>query len=126
MGKATKGIITLAVTMGLAMTANAAEFVAKDNSLETRLCITAATATKAQMGHLARNMKLGSTGNSTGYGYNKIANSVYCNGENITDFAFKVGNIEVADKLAEYRTGNVQVRDLALLSSETMMVSGSK
>jgi virulence-associated protein VapD len=127
MGKATKGLTVIALTFGLAMSAHAAKYVPTDNSIETALCVKAATASTSQMDWQVRRLNPGSMSSTTTNGYKSIVNSVYCNGVDITEFAASSGNLEVAEKMEKFRTSDVHIRDIALaVATDIVHVTGSK
>lgn len=126
MGIAKKGLTFLAVTFGLALSANAETYVAADNSPESKLCVTAATANKMRMHNEVRTFRASTTKGTLGKSYRLIANQLYCNGVDIAEFAASAGNQVVADQLMKYRDSNVQIRDIAKVSHGTVLVGGSK
>ncbi|NVK23995.1 MAG: DUF3718 domain-containing protein [Gammaproteobacteria bacterium] len=112
MGIVTKGLTAVLFTFGLAATANAAQYTAADNTPESKLCVSAATASKVKMHRQVKNFRSSQMPTSN---YTLIANELYCNGVNVAEFARQAGNDVVASKLAKYRKSNVQIRDLANL-----------
>lgn len=126
MGIAKKGLTFAAVTFGLALNASAATYVAADNSAESKLCVTAATANKMRMHNEVRTFRANTSKGTIGKSYRLIANQLYCNGVDIAEFAASAGNQQVADKLMKYRDNDVQIRDIAKISHGTVVVGGSK
>lgn len=104
------GLTVIALTFGLASAANAAQYTAADNSIESKMCVTAATASKMKMHNEIKDF---SSSKLTSKSYRLVANKLYCNGINVAEFARQAGNEEIAQKLAKYRKNNVQIRDLA-------------
>ena len=110
MGIVTKGLTVVALTFGLASAANAAQYKAADNSLESELCVSAATSSKLKMHSDIKDFRSSALASEN---YKLVANKLYCNGMNIAEFAEQAGNFDVAEKLAKYRKGNVEIRDIA-------------
>lgn len=126
MGIAKKGLTVLVATFGFALSANAATYKAADNSPESHLCVTAATASKMKMNNEVRTFRASTSKGTLGKSYRLIANKLYCNGVDIAEFAAEAGNQKVADQLMKYRDNNVQIRDIAKMSHGKVFVGGSK
>ena len=113
MGIVKKGLTLALLTFGFASFANANTYSAADNSIESELCVTAATASKMKMNQTVRKFRPGATASSIGSNYKLVANQLYCNGVDVAEFALQAGNEPVATKLQKYRNKNVEIRDLA-------------
>lgn len=107
-----KAAAVMAMTMGLGFSAvaSATTYTPADNSIESELCATAATATKMQM---HRQVAKFTTNIVTSKNYQIVADKLYCNGTNVVEFARQAGNDDVADKLESYRGNYVQIREIA-------------
>lgn len=122
MNNVKKALLATALTFGFASMAQATTYTAADDSAASKLCATAATASKMQM----HREVAGFTSNiMTAKNYRLIANELYCNGQNVADFARQAGNIHVAEKLETYRSKYVQIRDIASTRNGNVHV-GSK
>ena len=111
MGIVTKGLTAAVLTFGLSATAFATEYTASDDSLESNLCVAAATDSKFAMHNKIKKFR---TTSFVSKNYDLIANHLVCNGMPITEFALEAGNSEVAEKLAKYEDSNtVKIRDIA-------------
>ena len=113
MGIVKKGLTLALVTFGFASYANANTYKAADNSIESKMCVTAATASSLKMNNEVRHFRPSASSASIGHNYRLIANNLYCNGVDVAEFALQAGNESVANKLRNYRTKNVEIRDLA-------------
>jgi hypothetical protein len=111
-----------ALTLGISTAANATSYEAADDSLESQLCVAAATASKMSM-HKEVSQFRPSVMTSTNY--RLVANKVYCNGEKISDFAYNAGNMDVAAKLKSYSNRTVEIHDIADVRHGNVLV-GSK
>ena len=122
MGIVKLGMSAVLLSMTVAGTAMASEYTAADNSKESKLCVAAATNNKMQM---HRKIADFTPTIMTSKNYKLVANKLYCNGVNISEFAKLAGNFVVADKLASYRDNFVEIRDLADRRNGTVHI-GSK
>lgn len=122
MGIVKLGMSTVILSLSLAGIANASEYSAADNSKESKLCVAAATNNKMQMHRKVADF---TPTIMTSKNYRLVANNLYCNGVNISDFAKSAGNFVVADKLASYRENFVEIKDLAKRRNGTVHI-GSK
>lgn len=52
--------------------------------------------------------------------YRYVVNKITCNGIDIVSFAVNAGNYGIAEKLVKYRSGNVQINDLAAVSVDAI------
>jgi len=123
MGIAKKGLTLVALTFGMALSANAATYQAADDTLESKLCVTAATGSKLKMNKAIQQFR---SGTNVTANYRIVANKLYCNGVDVAEFAATAGNYAVAEKLEGYRSSNVQIRDIANISHGSVHVGGSK
>ncbi len=126
MGIAKKGLTFVALTFSMALSANAATYIAADDSPESQLCVTAATASKLKMNRAVKDFQPGTSHAEIGKSYRLVANNLYCNGMDVAEFASQAGNKAVADKLQQYRSSDVSIRDIAQVSQGNVYVSGSK
>ena len=119
-----KAAAVMAMTMGLGFSAmaSATTYTPADNSMESELCAKAATVSKMQM---HRQVAKFTPQIMTSKNYQIVANKLYCNGQNIVEFARQAGNEDVAEKLEQYRGNYVQIRDIAKRRNGTVHV-GSK
>jgi hypothetical protein len=113
MGIVKKSLTLALLTFGFASFANADTYKAVDNSIESKLCVAAATASNMKMNHAVRDFRPGGKLSSIGPNYKLVANNLYCNGVDVAEFALQAGNESVANKLLKYRSKNVEIRDLA-------------
>lgn len=119
------GILKVALAtsvLAFGSSAMAASYEAADNSWESNMCVAAATNTKNLMHAKVKDLTYSSF---TSKNYKLVANKLYCNGMSVTEFARQAGNFEVAEKIAKYRKGSVEIRDIAGLHHGTVHV-GSK
>ncbi len=115
-------LVALALTTAnLASAGDSLTYVASDNSIESKLCVAAATASKTRVNTIVKQV---SSTKLTRKNYTLVANELSCNGINIADFAAQAGNIAVANKLKSYRTKNVEIRDIASTFTGSVSVSG--
>ena len=108
-------------TANLASAGNDQSFVATNNSIESKICMAAASASKMRMNSAVKQISPTKHMNTK---YELVANKLQCNGINIADFAAKAGNIEVAKKLRSYRDTNVEIRDIASVYSGHVSIIG--
>ncbi|MFT4655056.1 MAG: hypothetical protein ACJA0G_001031 [Kangiellaceae bacterium] len=99
---------------------NSKTYEAQDNSIESKICVAAATASNARMNSTVKQMSSTKLMHTK---YTLIANEIRCNGINVADFAAQAGNIEVAKKLKSYRTKNVEILDIATTYTGNVSVS---
>ncbi|WP_163930457.1 DUF3718 domain-containing protein [Paraferrimonas sp. SM1919] len=106
--------VILAVSTTLVATTALADakkdFVATDNSIETRICVTAANGTVPQMNKAVRSIRPRA---ATSTLYRLVANKLSCNGYNVGDWAMQAGNLPVANKINSYRNTRVEIIDIA-------------
>lgn len=112
MGTVAKGFTVLALMLGSSLTANAANYVAADNSIESEICVLAATASKAKMNDAVKKIKPGLSLATMANSYRLVANQLYCNGVDVAEFAMQAGNDSVAHKFQRYQSENVQIQIL--------------
>lgn len=114
-------LVALALTTAnLATAGNSQTYLAQDNSIESKICVAAATGSKLRMNTAVKNIsptKLMRTN------YELVANNVSCNGMNVAEFAKQAGNIEIANKLMSYRSKNVEILDIAATYKGKVSVS---
>jgi hypothetical protein len=108
-------------TANLASAGNDQSFVATNNSIESKICMAAASASKMRMNSAVKQISPTKHMNTK---YELVANKLQCNGINVADFAAKAGNIEVAKKLRSYRDTNVEIRDIASVYSGHVSIIG--
>lgn len=96
-------------------------YVAQNDSIETKICVAAATGSKMHMNRVVNQLSSSKLINTK---YELVANELSCNGVNVAEFAAQAGNYDVSKKLMSYRTKNVKVRDIASTSSSNGSVSG--
>nr|WP_297349216.1 DUF3718 domain-containing protein [uncultured Glaciecola sp.] len=114
-------VITLTTT-NIATAGNSRLYVANDNSIETRICVAAATGSKLR---LKSQIDKISSSKLMSPKYRMVANQLNCNGINVADFATLAGNIEVANKLRSYRSNSVEIRDIAAVYNGNVTINGS-
>jgi hypothetical protein len=107
-------------TANLANAGESKTYVSQDNSIESNMCVAAATASKLRMNSVVKEVL--STKNMHAK-YQLVANKISCNGINVADFAAQAGNIDIANKLKSYRTKNVEIRDIAATYNGNLTVS---
>ncbi|QTH64751.1 DUF3718 domain-containing protein [Psychrosphaera ytuae] len=95
------------------------QYVAADDSPETRLCVTAADGTINKFRRQVHNYGLQGP---LAIKYRFVANKVYCNGFNITQFAEDAGNDVVAMKLKQYRKNTVYIYDIAKVNHGNVII----
>ncbi|AXT31869.1 DUF3718 domain-containing protein [Pseudoalteromonas tunicata] len=93
MKKLTIAVITSIATMAT-LSVNAASFEATNNSLETNLCMVAATGDTSQFYRTLRQQQRE---------IRDVAKSVHCNGVSIAKFAKEHGATQIAKKLARFQ-----------------------
>lgn len=112
-------IASCALMLALSATAvQAVEYVAADDNPASQLCVSAAMDKPIRFLVAIRD-----TGASKRY----VANSVSCNGTNITSFAQQAGNQGNYNMLKRHRRGHVEISDLAQVPAATdavIQVSG--
>lgn len=112
-------IASCALVLALSATAvQAVEYVAADDNPASQLCVSAAMDKPIRFLVAIRD-----TGASKRY----VANSVSCNGTNITSFAQQAGNQGNYNMLKRHRRGHVEISDLAQVPAATdavIQVSG--
>lgn len=106
------------LTMGMSQ-ANAGDYMAADDTKESRLCVSVAQDSKIGLHVKVRDYRSGMTNSN----FKFIANNLYCNGENVVDFARNAGNDAIAEKLSKLRKGDVDIRDIAMLNSGHVVVA---
>ena len=109
-------------TANVATAGNSRTYVANDDSIESKICVAAATGSKL---HLNSKVKDLSTTKLMSTKYQIVANNLNCNGINIVDFAEMAGNIQIANKLKSYRIENVEIRDIAAIYNGNVAISDS-
>jgi hypothetical protein len=107
-------------TANLATAGNSRTYIANDDSIESEICVAAATGSKL---HLNSKVKDLSTTKLMSTKYQMVANDLNCNGINIVDFAELAGNIKIANKLRTYRNKNVEIRDIAAIYNGNVAIS---
>ena len=122
MGIVKSGLTVLALGLGLTAAAHAETYTAADDSLESKLCVAAATSSKMQVHSQVAEFRPSS---HTSMNYKLIANKLYCNDQNIVQFALNAGNSQVAEKLDQYRGQYGEIRDITARFSGTVHI-GSK
>lgn len=109
--KLVNGIIVLGLFVTSAMSsAHAATYEAGDDSIESKLCVAAATKSRIALLAQSKYLKPATVGHSN---LRFMANHLYCNGVNIAEFAQRAGNERVALRLNRYRKKSVQIQDIA-------------
>jgi hypothetical protein len=122
MGIVKTAVSAVVLSFSLVGVSVASEYSAADNTIESDMCLAAATASKMKM---HRKVAAFTPTVLTSKNYKLVANKLYCNGMNVTDFAKSAGNFAVAQKLETYRENYVQIQDLADKRSGTVHI-GSK
>jgi hypothetical protein len=102
--------LLLALTATAATAAQAVEYVAADDNPASQLCVSAA---------MDKPIRFLVAMRDTGVAKRYVANSVTCNGTNITSFAQQAGNQGNYNMLKGHRRGHVEISDLALLPAAT-------
>jgi hypothetical protein len=102
--------VLLALTASTATAVQAVEYVATDDNPASLLCVSAA---------MDKPIRFLVTMRDIGVPKRYIANSVTCNGMNITSFAQQVGNQRNYNMLKHHRRGHVEISDLAQLPAAT-------
>ena len=92
-------------------------YSAGDNSYASKLCVVAATGNRIQVTDQIKALKP-TTQIKRNYRY--VVNKITCNGIDIVSFAVNAGNYGIAEKLVKYRSGNVQINDLAAVSVDAI------
>ena len=107
-------------TANIATAGNGKSYVAQDNSIESKICVAAASGSKTRLNSAVDQI---SPTKMMHQKYALLANKLSCNGINVADFAAEAGNEEVASMLKSYRTKNVKIRDLAATYTGNVSVS---
>jgi len=105
----TKTLTTLTLSLSVLGMANASTFIAKDNSVTTELCMTAASGNRIAMSKAIKNSRISKL---------DLVNKVKCNEQNITDFVAQYGNSPTKMNLLINRSikkGSVTINDIASL-----------
>lgn len=108
--------IVLCCLFSTSVLATESRYVAADQSMETALCVSAATASKADFKQELR--------------FNRIrpavaANKLLCNDLPVASFALQAGNTAVYQQLKPYVKGHVDIQDIAALPvAGTLVVQG--
>ena len=105
----TKVLTTLTLSLSIAGMANASTFTAKDNSVTTELCMTAASGNRVAMSKAIKSSRINKSA---------LVNKVKCNDQNITDFVAQYGNSpEKMNALLNraIKKGSVTINDIASL-----------
>jgi hypothetical protein len=105
----TKILATLTLSLSVVGISNASTLVAKDNSISTELCMTAASGNRAAMHNAIKNSRL-----SKSY----VVYNIKCNAQNITDFIAQHGkNPNKMNLLLNHgrNKGQVSINDIASL-----------
>lgn len=92
-------------------------YSAGDNSYASKLCVFAATGNRFQVTDQIKALKP-TTQIKRNYRY--VVNKITCNGIDIVSFAVNAGNYGIAEKLVKYRSGDVQINDLAAVSVDAI------
>ena len=104
-------ILSCTVLLALtAATAQAVEYVAADDNPASQLCVSAA---------MDKPIRFLVAMRDTGVSKRYVANSVTCNGTNITSFAQLAGNQGNYNMLKRHRRGHVEISDLAQVPAAT-------
>jgi len=109
-------------TANVATAGNSRTYVANDDSIESKICVAAATGSKLNLNSKVKDL---STTKLMSTKYQIVANNLNCNGINIVHFAEMVGNIQIANKLKSYRIENVEIRDIAAIYNGNVAISDS-
>lgn len=100
-----KKVLVSAMVLGLVSSANATELKAANQSVQTNLCLTAASGNKAAMHNQIK---------ASGYSKQFVAEKVQCNGNNILAFVEKHGkNSENMINLIDQKSRQVSITDIA-------------
>lgn len=109
-------LLLICVVLSTSVVAGESRYVAADQSMETALCVSAATANTAEF---KQELK-----------YNRVrsavaANKLLCNDIPVASFAFSAGNTAVYQHLKQYVRGRVDIQDIALAPAQgTLVVRG--
>lgn len=124
MGIVTKGLTAIALTFGLASASNAATYQVADDSLESKLCVAAATDSKIALHKKVKDFR---TVSSVSSNFRLLANELHCNGLSVAQFAEQAGNDVAAGQFEKYESTNrnVEIRDIAKVSHGNVHI-GSK
>jgi len=114
-------VVLSAAVSASAGSANGKTYKAQDNSIETGICVAAASASIVGMNQAVDRIL---PSKFLRVKYEMVANKLKCNGINVIDFAAKAGNNKVATKLRSYRTKHIEVRDIAATSIAPLNLSG--
>lgn len=100
-----KKLITLAIALGISVTASATEFNGTNKSIETQLCVTALEGKKIAMYNKIK---------ASGLSKKHVARSVTCNGKNILAYVEQYGkNPDAMIRMLDNRHSKVSITDLA-------------
>ena len=122
MGIVKTGLTLLVLGLGATGAAHAATYTAADDSMESQLCVAAATSSKLKMHQQVVSVR---PSIMAAKNYKLIANKLYCNNINVVQFAINAGNEDVASKLNQYRAQYGEIRDITATMSGTVHI-GSK
>lgn len=98
-------VLLLAGSLSCQVLAANVKFVAADNSVATRLCISAATDSRLEFRQQVKDSRIS---------IRTVANKLHCNDLPAADFAYQAGNQAVSQHLGRFIHGYVGIRDLAL------------
>ena len=108
--------MTLALCAFNSSAASAQKFVATNNSPTTQLCMAVTT---------NKPLRVNKTLKFNRITKNIALKKVQCNGEPITDFAYRYGFDRAAKFLHGNRKGSVEIRDIAKADAKPITVTGS-
>jgi hypothetical protein len=108
-------------TTSLASAKDSRTYHANENSIESKLCVAAASALRPHFNVMVDKISPSKFRNKK---YRLVANKLHCNGMNVADFAAQAGNIDVANKLQSYRNSNLEIRDIVASYKGSVSVSG--
>ncbi|MGB3726125.1 MAG: DUF3718 domain-containing protein [Glaciecola sp.] len=107
-------IISVSSLFAAANASASTQYIASDNSVESQLCVAAASMDKNQLSSKLDDML---PGHHSSKHYRLIANKLVCNGIFVDEFAAQAGNYAIAEKIANYRDQQVIIRDIATVNS---------
>jgi len=100
-----KKLVTLAIALGISVSASAIEFSATNNSIDTELCMTALEGNKVAMHNKIK---------ASGMSKKHIAKNVTCNGKNILAYVEQYGkNPDAMLRMLDRSNSRVSITDLA-------------
>ncbi|WP_206484962.1 DUF3718 domain-containing protein [Thalassotalea sp. G2M2-11] len=103
-----KIILSVVLTSGVALSSQAVELKAGDNSQLTKLCMTAVTGNRAATLNAIK---------ATGYSHKFVIDNVKCNANDMITFVDQYGkNSEGMIRALERRGTHVSIRDIAMLA----------